>query len=106
MGGMMHSELRAIRCGESESKQALTIVDELALSLDRIGALSDSPESAKDALWEYMSTLQAGQRVMHLRGILSDAVARELGEDAYLACTASSTGHVESPVRAGPFNKG
>lgn len=80
----MHSELRAIRFGESEIKQALTIVDELALSLDRIGALSDSPESAKDALWEYMSTLQAGQRVMHLRGILSDAVARELGEDAYL----------------------
>lgn len=50
------------------------------------GALSGVTEtSAKDALWEYMSTFRAGQRVAYLRGVVSDAVAKELGEDAYLA---------------------
>ncbi len=80
----MHREPKMIRFDGSEIKQILTIIDELALSLDRIGASFDSSESAKDALWEYMSTLQAGQRVAYLRGILSDAITRELGEDAYL----------------------
>ena len=81
----MHRELKRIRFDESEIKQVLTIMDELALSLDHIEASFDSSESAKDALWEYMSTLQAGRRVAYLRGIPSDAITRELGEDAYLA---------------------
>lgn len=81
----MHRELKMIRFDESEIKQVLTIMDELALSLDHIEASFDSSESAKDALWEYMSTLQAGRRVAYLRGIPSDAITRELGEDAYLA---------------------
>lgn len=81
----MQALMKEIRFSESEIKQVLTIVDELALSLDNIGSMSDSLSSAKDSLWEYMSTLQAAQRVSFLRGLLSGIIAREFGEDAYLA---------------------
>ena len=79
----MSNELKSIDFYESELKQVLTIADELAVSLDHLGSWFDTPEPADKALSEYFGILGAGQRVLHLRGVLSNAVDRTLGEDAY-----------------------
>ena len=54
------------------------------MPLDHLGSRFDTPGPAKEAHWEYFTTLGAGQRVLHLRGVLSEAVERSLGEDVYL----------------------